>query len=113
MGDSSELPIKLVIMVVADVHLEVVAGDGTVGIKQEPYRIVNSDAKGQQLRMIPVELGMDLVDVTINCRCKNSKVLKVLLQGLCGGNGVNGGKPHDDLYKRGAYSMPSKVYSLR
>ncbi len=44
MGDSSELPIKPVIMVAADVLLEVVAGDDTVGIKQEPYRIVNGGA---------------------------------------------------------------------
>ncbi len=50
--------------------------------------------------MIPVELAMDLVDVTINCHCKNSKVLKVLLQGLCGGNGVNSGKPNDDLVQK-------------
>jgi hypothetical protein len=50
--------------------------------------------------MIPVELAMDLVDVTVNCRCKNSKVLKVLLQGLHGGNGINGGKPHDDLVQK-------------
>jgi hypothetical protein len=96
MGDSSELPIKPVIMVAADVLLEVVAGDDTVCIKQEPYRIANGGAAGQQLQMIPVKLAMDLVDVTINCCCKNSKVLKVLLKGPHGGNGVNGGKPHDD-----------------
>jgi hypothetical protein len=100
MGDSSELPIKPVTMVVVDVLLEVVAGDNTVGIKQEPYRIVNGGAAGQQLRMIPVELAMDIVDVAINCCCKNSKVLKVLSQGLRGGNGVNGGKPHDDLVQK-------------
>ncbi len=40
MGCSSELPIKPIIVVVADVLLEVVAGDDTVGIKQEYYRIV-------------------------------------------------------------------------
>ncbi len=67
MGPPSELPIKLIIMVVVDVLLEVVAGDNTVGIKQEPNRIVIGGAAGQQLRMIPVELAMDLVDVTINC----------------------------------------------
>ncbi len=100
MGDSSELPIKPVIMVAVDVLLEVVAGDDTVGIKQEPYRIVNGGTAGQQLQMIPVELAMDLVDVTINCHCKNSKVLRVLSQGLCGGNRVNGGKPHDDLVQK-------------
>ncbi len=50
--------------------------------------------------MIPVKLVMDLVDVTINCRCKNSKVLKVLSQGLHGGNVVNGGKLHDDLVQK-------------
>ena len=89
MGHSSELPIKPVIVVAADVLLEVVAGDDIVGIKQEPNRIVNGGATGQQLQMIPVKLAMDLFDVTINCRCKNSKVLKVLLQGLRGGNRVN------------------------
>jgi hypothetical protein len=57
--------------VVADVLLEVVAGDNTVGIKQEPNRIVNGGAAGQQLQMIPVKLAMDLVDVTIECCCKN------------------------------------------
>ncbi len=100
MGDSSELPIKPVIMVPGDVLLEVVAGEDTVGSKQEPYRIINGGAAGQQLQMIPVKLTMDLVDVTINCCCKNSKVLKVLSHGLCGGNGVNGGKPHDDLVQK-------------
>ncbi len=50
--------------------------------------------------MIPVKLAMDLVDVTINCHCKKSKVLQVLSQGLHGGNGVHGGKPHDDLVQK-------------
>ena len=49
MGHSSDLPIKPIIMVVAEVLLEVVAGDDTVGIEQEPNRIVNSGAAGQQL----------------------------------------------------------------
>ncbi len=100
-------------MVVADVLLEIVAGDDTVGIKQEPNRIVNGGAAGQQLQMIPVELAMDPVEVTINCCCKNYKVLRILLQGLCGGNGVDGGKLMMILYRRGAYSTPSNVYSLR
>ncbi len=100
MGHSSELPIKPIIKVAADVLLEIVVGEDTVGIKNEPNRIVNGGAVGQQLRMIPVELAMDLVDVTINCRCKNSKILKVFSQGLHGGNGVNGGKPHDDLVQK-------------
>ncbi len=99
MGDSSELPIKPVIMVAADVLLEVVAGDDTVGIKQESYRIINGGTAGQQLQMIPVKLAMDFVDITINYHCKNSKVLKVLSQGLCGSNGVNGDKLHDDLVR--------------
>jgi hypothetical protein len=42
----------------------------------------------------------DFVDVTINCCCKNPKVLKVLSQGLHCGNGVDGGKPHDDLVQK-------------
>jgi hypothetical protein len=113
MGDFSELPIKPVIMVVADELLEVVAGDGTVGIKQEPYKIVNGGATGQQLQMISVKLATDLIDVTINCRCKNSKVLKVLLQGLRGGNGSMVASCMMILYIRGAYSTPLKVYSLR
>ncbi len=100
MGHSSELPIKPIIMVAADELLDVVAGDNTVVINQEPNRIVNGGATGQQLQMIPVKLAMDLVDVTINCCCKNPKVLKVLLQGLHGGNGVDGGKPHDDLVQK-------------
>ncbi len=100
-------------MVAADVLLEIVAGDDIVGIEQEPNRIVNGGAAGQQLQMITVKLAMDRVDVTINCCCKNSQVLKVLLQGLRGGNGVNGGKPCMILYKRGAYSTPSKVYLLQ
>ncbi len=81
MGHSSELPIKPIIMVAVDVLLEVVAGDNTVDIEQKLNRIVNGDAAGQQVQMIPVKLAMDLVDVTINCCCKNPKVLKVLLQG--------------------------------
>ncbi len=94
-GHSSELPIKPIIMVVVDVLL-----DNTVGIKQEPNRIVICGAMGQQLQMIPVKLAMDLVDVTINCRCNDPKVLKVLLQGLRGGNRGDGGKPHDDLVQK-------------
>jgi len=47
--------------------------------------------------MIPAKLAMHLVDVTIICRCKHPKVLKVLSQGLCGVDGVNGGKPHYNL----------------
>ncbi len=58
-------------MVVADVLLEVVAGDDKVGIEQEPNRIMNSGAMGQQLWMILVKLTMDLVDVAINCCCKH------------------------------------------
>ncbi len=100
MGYSSELPIKLIIVVAVDVLLEVVAGDDTVGIKQEPNRIVNGGAAGQQLRMIPVKLAMDLVDVTINCHCKDPKIQKIFLQGLRGGNGVDGGEPHDDLVQK-------------
>ncbi len=61
MGHSSELPIKPIIMVEADVLLEVVAGNDSVGIKQEPNRIVNGGAVGQQLQMIPVKLAMDLL----------------------------------------------------
>ncbi len=99
-GHSSELPVKPIIMVAADVLLEVLAGDDTVGIKQEPNRIVNSGAAGQQLQMIPVELAMDLADVTINRCCKHPKVLQVHAQGLHGGNWVNGGKPHDDLVQK-------------
>ncbi len=48
MGHSSELPIKPIIMVTVDVLLEIVAGDNTVGIEQEPNRIVNGGAAGQQ-----------------------------------------------------------------
>jgi hypothetical protein len=44
MAHSSELPIKPIIIVAADVILEVVVGHNTVGIKQEPNRIVNSGA---------------------------------------------------------------------
>ncbi len=49
MGHSTELPIKPIIMVAVDVLLEVVAGDDTVGIEQEPNSIVNGGAVGQQL----------------------------------------------------------------
>ncbi len=48
-GHSSELPIKPIIMVAANVLFLVVAGDNTVGIEQEPDRIVNSGPMGQQL----------------------------------------------------------------
>jgi hypothetical protein len=99
-GHSSELPIKPIIMVAADVLLEVMAGDNTVGIEQEPDRIVIGGATGQQMQMIPVKLAMDIIDVTINCCCKNPKILKVLSQGLHGGNGVDGGKPHDDFVQK-------------
>ncbi len=48
-GHSKELPVKPVIMVVADVLLEVVTWDDKIGIKQEPNRIFKGGAASQQL----------------------------------------------------------------
>jgi hypothetical protein len=102
-------------MVAVDVLLEVVAGDNTVDIEQEPNRIINGGAAGQQLQMIPVKLAMDLVDVTINCCCKDPKILKVLLQGkVCMvATELMVASLMMILYKREASSIPSKVYLLR
>ncbi len=55
MGHSSKLPIKAIIIVAADALLEVVAGDNTVGIEQEPNRIVNGGAAGQRCILHTVE----------------------------------------------------------
>ncbi len=49
MGHSSELPVKPIIMVVGDVFFKGVAWDDKIRLKQEPNRIVNGDAMGQQL----------------------------------------------------------------
>ncbi len=73
MGDSSELPIKPIIMVVADVLLEVVAGDDTIGIKQDPNRIVNGGAAGQQLQIIPVKLAIDLLMSPLSVAAKTPR----------------------------------------
>jgi hypothetical protein len=48
MGHSSEFPVEPVVMVAADVLLEVVAGDNKVSIEQEPNKVINSGAAGQQ-----------------------------------------------------------------
>ncbi len=48
-GHSSELLVKPIVMVAADVLVEVVTGDNTVGIEQEPNRIASGGAAGQQL----------------------------------------------------------------
>ncbi len=110
MGHSCELPIKPIIMVATDVLLEIVAGNDTVDFEQEPNRIINGGAAGKQLQMIPVKLTIDLVNVTSNCHCKNSKVLckvcmvasELMVTSLV-----------MILYKKGAYSTPLKVYLLR
>ena len=40
--------------------------------------------------VVPVKLAIDLVDVALNSDCKHSEVVEVVVQGLCGGNRVDG-----------------------
>jgi hypothetical protein len=72
MSEIDELAIKVVIVVVPDVHLEVVAGDDLIGIEEEPNRIVDIGTMGEQLHVILVELAIDLVDIATDRGCKHS-----------------------------------------
>jgi hypothetical protein len=72
MSEIDELSIKVVIVVVPDVHLEVVAGDNVIGIEEEPNRIINIGTAGKQLHLILVKLAFDLVDIAADRGCKHS-----------------------------------------
>ncbi len=41
-----------------------------IGFEEEPDRVVNAGTTGKQLRIILVELTIDLVDIAIDCGCK-------------------------------------------
>jgi hypothetical protein len=71
MSELDELAIKVVIVVAPDEHLEVVAGDDMIGIKEEPDRIVNIGTAGEQLHVILVKLAIDLVNITADHGCKH------------------------------------------
>ena len=96
-SEIDELAVKVVVVVVPDVHLEVVAGEDLIGFKMEPNRVVKTGIPGKHLRIILVELAIDLVDIAIDCGCKYPEVVEVIAQDLRGCNRVDGGKPHDDL----------------
>jgi hypothetical protein len=66
-SEIDELAVKVVVVVAPDVRLEVVAGDDVIGFEQEPGRVVDVGTTGKQLRIILVELAIDLVDVSIDC----------------------------------------------
>jgi hypothetical protein len=49
MGDGSEFAVKVILVLMADVHLEVVAGDHKVSLKKDADRVVNRYTPGNQL----------------------------------------------------------------
>ncbi len=48
-GDECELAIKVILMLMADVHLKVVAGDHKVSLTKDADGLVNGCAPGNQL----------------------------------------------------------------
>jgi len=96
-SEIDEFAVKVVVVVAPDVRLEVVAGDGVIVFEKEPDRVIGAGTAGKQLRIILVELTIDLVDIAIDCGCKYPEVVEVIVQDLNGGDRVDGGKPHDDL----------------
>ncbi len=49
MGDGCELAIKVILVLTADVHIEVVAGDHKVSLKKDANEVVNGCTLGNQL----------------------------------------------------------------
>ena len=49
MGDGCELAIEVILVLMADVCLEVVAGDHKVSLKKDANGVINSCAPGNQL----------------------------------------------------------------
>ena len=96
-SEIDELAVKVVVVVAPDICLEVVAGDDVIGFEKEPDRVVGVGTAGKQLRITLVQLAIDLVDVAIDCGCKYPEVVEFISQDLCGGDRVDGGKPHDYL----------------
>ncbi len=70
-------------------------------------------ATGDQLWVIFVKLVVYLFDVATNNCCIYSQQLQIVVQGLIGGDGVDGGKTHFNLvYEGSILPTPSKVYSF-
>jgi hypothetical protein len=72
-SEIDELAVKVVVVVVPNVHLEVVAGDDVIGFKKEPNRVIDAGTAGNQL-------AIDLVDIVIDYGCKYPKVVEVITQ---------------------------------
>ena len=83
-----------------------------IGFKKEPNRVVNAGTAGKQLHIILVELAIALVDTAIDCGCKHPKVVEVIAQDVVATVLIVPSLMMI-LYIKGAYSTPSKVYSLR
>ncbi len=65
-GETDELAIKVVVVVALDVRLEVVATNDMIGFEEEPNRVVDVGTVSEQLRIILVQLAIDLVDTAID-----------------------------------------------
>jgi len=65
-GETDELAVKVVIVVVLDLRLEVVATNAMIGFEEEPNRVIDAGTASEQLRIILVELANDLVDIAID-----------------------------------------------
>ncbi len=92
MSDGCELAIVGILVLMADVCLEVVVGDHKVSLKKDANGVVNSCAPDNQQWVFFVKLVVYLVDVATNSyRLYSQQLQIVLVQGLSGGDGVNGG----------------------
>ncbi len=60
--------------------------------------------------MVLVKLGVDLVDVAIDCHCIGGQVVQVVTEDLHGGNRIDGGEACDDLaHERGVFNVAESV----
>jgi hypothetical protein len=62
--------VEIILMLAADVLLEVVAGHLSIGIKENANGVVNGGATGGQLQVVPVKFPVNLVDVAMDRCCK-------------------------------------------
>ncbi len=69
MRKSSQLAIKVIVLLVLDVFLEIVAGYCLIDIKKDLDWVVNSGTTCNDLLVIFVKFLMYLVNVTFNCCC--------------------------------------------
>ena len=97
MRHGRKFSIKVVVLHAMNVGLEVVARDDFVSLEKDADRVVNGGTAGNDLRIVLVELGVDLVDITAHSARVSPQVLQVVPEGLGGCDGVDCRQPHDDF----------------